>query len=111
MEAETNDLVSAACLLATKCAQEQEKEDAKAYLISIIAAILEDSVRLNESKEVIAPPATQPCIDQEFCALSRPYQISGELQTCRPTLTVRIPLKIANLLRNYLATTTGSLDS
>jgi methionine synthase I (cobalamin-dependent) len=54
METEANDLVSAACLLATKCAQEQEKEDAKAYLISVIAAILEEAVQLNDSTQVIA---------------------------------------------------------
>jgi hypothetical protein len=52
MESHASDLVSAACLLATKCAKEQEKEDAKAYLISVIAAILEETVRVNDSKQV-----------------------------------------------------------
>ncbi len=52
MEAHANDLVSAACLLATKCAQEQEKEEAQAYLISVIAAVLEEAVRLNDLNQV-----------------------------------------------------------
>ncbi len=54
METEARDMGSAACLIATKCAQEQEKEDAKAYLISVIAAVLEGAVRINDSKEVVA---------------------------------------------------------